>query len=67
MSFNGISYASGVLTGLILKWTDILPIVGGFCLGLTVRSVPDLFEIHDVQGFMKKCFQQLMNKTQVNQ
>ena len=47
-TFNTFSYFSGILTGLILDWTDIIPILGGFLLGLSVKKLPEFININDL-------------------
>lgn len=51
--FNGFSFFSGVFTGFILRWTDIIPIIGGFMLGLTVRKIPDFINLNDLPPIIK--------------
>lgn len=50
-AFNSFSYFSGVLSGLIIKWTDIIPILGGFILGISVKKMPEFINITDLPIF----------------
>jgi hypothetical protein len=56
-TFNAFSYFSGVLTGLIIDWTDILPILGGFVLGLSVKRLPEFINIQDLPFFIQNYIQ----------
>jgi Kef-type K+ transport system membrane component KefB len=51
--FNGFSFFSGVFTGFILRWTDIIPILGGFIFGMTVRRIPDLVNMDGIPDNVK--------------
>lgn len=44
MSHNSWSFFSGMLTGMFIRYTDILPILGGFILGLSVQKLPDFLD-----------------------
>jgi len=63
-SFNSFSYLSGILTGMIIKWTDIIPIIGGFCLGLAVKNLPELFDINELPNIAKNYF--MLFKSRIN-
>lgn len=54
MVFDSFSFISGILTGLIVRWTDIIPIVGGFVLGLSVKKMPEIININDLPPFVQK-------------
>lgn len=58
-SLDGTSYLMGVLSGMILKWTDIIPIMGGFLLGLSVKQLPQLIKYEDLPQPVKN----MLNKT----
>jgi hypothetical protein len=60
ISFSSFSYFTGVLTGMVIRWTDIVPICGGFVLGLTF-SRPGVLEmlglptnLADIASFVKR-------------
>ena len=53
-TFNAFSFFSGTLTGLILDWTDIIPILGGFILGFSVKKMPEFMNTNDIPVFIKK-------------
>lgn len=52
-TFNTFSYCSGLLTGLIIRWTDIVPILGGFVLGLSVKKMPEFINTNDLPLFIQ--------------
>ena len=43
--FDSISYFTGVLTGMIIRWTDIIPIFGGFLLGISIKKLPEFVDL----------------------
>lgn len=47
-NFNAFSFFSGMLAGLIIKWTDIIPIFGGFMLGMSVKKLPEFISYNDL-------------------
>lgn len=57
-NFNSWSFFTGMLVGIIIRWTDLLPITFGFAIGLTVRHIPYLINFNDfpmtVQNYMLK-------------
>ena len=55
------SYFMGVLTGIVIRWTDIIPIVGGFLLGLSIKQIPDFLNIN-IAGGIKQMAQDLLSK-----
>lgn len=68
-SFHTFSYFSGLISGLILKWTDIVPILGGFILGVSIRKVPEMFNPEDIPLYVTQYFQyykELYNKKKNN-
>ena len=64
-NFNSWSFFTGMLVGVIIRWTDLLPITFGFVIGLTVRHIPHLINLNDfpmtVQNYMLK-FKTLINE-----
>lgn len=52
-TFSGFSFFSGVFTGFVLRWTDIIPIIGGFVLGFTVRKLPGFVNLNDLPPMIK--------------
>jgi len=53
-TFNTFSFFSGMLAGMIIKWTDIIPILGGFALGLSVKKLPEFINYNDLPAFVRK-------------
>ena len=43
-----ISYFSGVLSGLIIKWTDLIPLSAGFFLGFMCNKLPSYISLESV-------------------
>jgi hypothetical protein len=56
--FNTFSYLSGVLTGMIIDWTDIVPLMTGLILGLSIKQMPEFVNVND----LPKYAQQYANK-----
>lgn len=52
--FNAFSFFSGMLAGLIIKWTDIIPIFGGFMLGMSVKKLPEFISYNDLPYSIRK-------------
>lgn len=43
----------GLVFGLILKWSDIIPILGGFILGLSCRKIPEMINLNEYLSYIK--------------
>ena len=43
--FDTSSYFTGVLTGMVIRWTDIVPIFGGFLLGISFKRLPEFVDL----------------------
>lgn len=52
-SFHSWSFFSGMLSGMFIRYTDILPILGGFVLGLTVQKLPDMMILDNMPLFLQ--------------
>ena len=52
-NFNTFSYLSGVLTGLIIDWTDIVPLLTGFVLGISIKKMPEFVNVGDLPKNMQ--------------
>lgn len=60
-------YSFGVLTGLIVKWTDIVPIIGGFMLGITVsRIAPEFISVSELPVAIQSKINDLLNLQSTN-
>lgn len=53
-NFNTFSYLSGVLTGMIIDWTDIVPLMTGFVLGLSIKKMPEFVNVNDLPKYMQQ-------------
>jgi hypothetical protein len=51
--FNTFSYLSGVLTGMIIDWTDIVPLMTGFVLGLSIKKMPEFVNVNDLPKYIQ--------------
>lgn len=51
-AFNSFSYFSGVISGMILKWTDIIPITGGIIIGLTLKQIPQFLNPNEIPVYV---------------
>ncbi len=60
--FNPISFWCGVISGMIIRSTDILPMFGGFLLGLSVKKLPNFLNFH----FLPKILQDYYTKFKNN-
>jgi hypothetical protein len=36
------SFSFGFVAGIMLKWTDLIPITGGFIIGFSIQRIPDI-------------------------
>lgn len=61
-TLNGFSFFSGVFTGFVLRWTDIVPIIGGFVLGFTVRKLPGFINLNDLPPLIKEYLSLFIDK-----
>jgi len=52
-NFNTFSYLSGVLTGMIIDWTDIVPLLTGFVLGISIKKMPEFVNVGDLPKNMQ--------------
>lgn len=51
--FHGFSFFSGVFTGFVLRWTDFVPVLGGFLFGFSMRRMPNLINLESVPKWIK--------------
>ena len=47
-NFNSNSFLTGFITGLFIQWTNIVPVLGAFVLGLSIRNIPELIDLRDL-------------------
>lgn len=47
-NFNSNSFFTGFITGLFIQWTNIIPVLGAFVLGLSIRNIPELIDLRDL-------------------
>ena len=60
-SFHTMSYFSGIISGLVIKWTDIIPLTAGFCLGLMVKKMPEFVNMSELPIFVQNYLQYFKN------
>lgn len=47
-NFNSNSFFTGFITGLFIQWTNIIPVLGAFVLGLSIRNIPELIDLREL-------------------
>lgn len=47
-------FMGGLICGLILRYTDVLPIIGGFALGVAVKQLPDVINKDTIPNTFSK-------------
>lgn len=45
---NRNDFLIGLLTGLFLQWANIIPVMGAFALGLSIRKLPDMIDLSQI-------------------
>jgi hypothetical protein len=54
------SFSIGFITGLMLKWTDLVPIAGGFALCLAFMKIPNITE--QIPVFLSNLYEKIGTK-----
>lgn len=46
--FNSNSFFVGFITGLFIQWTNIVPVLGAFVLGLSIQNLPEAIDLRNI-------------------
>lgn len=57
---NSWTFITGVMLGLFIRYTDILPIMGGFVMGLTVQKLPEIMNMDFMPTLLQGGYYQLV-------
>jgi len=60
-TFSAMSYFAGVVSGLVIKWSDIIPLTAGFCLGIMVKKMPEFININEIPTFLQNYIKYFKN------
>lgn len=54
---EGKSFLFGIMAGIILRWTDVIPLVSGVIIGVSIKKVPDIISLTElptnIQNYIK--------------
>jgi len=51
--FNSWSFFSGMLVGMVFRWSDLLPMMGGFLLGISVTKIPEIVVVDHFPRYLQ--------------
>lgn len=55
---EGKSFLFGIMAGIILRWTDVIPLVAGVIIGVSIKKLPEIVNIVDlpanIQNYIKQ-------------
>lgn len=60
-NFNSWSFMSGMIIGMVIRSTDLLPILGGFLLGISIARIPEFIVVDQFPRFLQHYAMQLKN------
>jgi hypothetical protein len=46
---EGKSFLLGIAAGIMLRWSDIIPVFAGIVIGVSMKKVPDLLYIKQLR------------------
>jgi hypothetical protein len=46
--FSGWSFMTGMISGMIIRYTDVVPIIGGIILGFSINRLPEVLNFNDL-------------------
>ncbi len=47
-AIHPFSYFAGLMSGMILRWTDIIPIIGGVIIGFSIKKIPNIIKFEEL-------------------
>jgi hypothetical protein len=61
---EGKSFLLGIAAGIMLRWSDIIPVFAGIVIGVSMKKVPDLLYTNELPQSIQNYIKQLriMNK-----
>lgn len=60
-SFNFWTFFTGFTAGMIVRSTDIFPLMSGLILGLTIQNLPSLLQMENIPGFLANGYDSLID------
>lgn len=51
--FHGTSFFSGMFMGMILSWSNILPMMCGVFLGMSITKLPEIVNFESLPAVLK--------------
>lgn len=60
--FNSWSYTLGLISGYVIRMTDIVPLFSGFIFGLCVRNLPDIIQLKQFPMKIQEIITKLTDK-----